>query len=210
MSRHTGRSVVCRSTPIPAMRTRSRSRSSTGRALDLGERVFEVVVPTQEEIEIKNGQRATVQRKVFPGYVLVRMQMDDETWYAVRNTPGVTGFVGVGQQTGAAGRARGPGDHQGHGGRGAEGQDVLRARRHRAHHRRAVRRFPGEIDEINHEKGKIKVLVSFFGRETPVELDFLQAEREARVVAIAGAAAGRALRSRRFEGGVPLAKRVRA
>src|SRR5690606_25484824 len=64
-------------------------------ALDLSERVYEIIVPTQEEIEIRSGQRHTVQRKVFPGYVLVRMEMDDETWYALRNTPGVTGFVNV-------------------------------------------------------------------------------------------------------------------
>ena len=70
-----------------------KSIESRVEALDLGERVYEIVVPTQEEIEIKSGQRHTVQRKVFPGYVLVRMEMDDETWYALRNTPGVTGFV---------------------------------------------------------------------------------------------------------------------
>src|SRR3954471_19370279 len=64
-------------------------------ALDLHDRVYEVVVPTQEEIEIRGGQRHTVQRKVFPGYVLVRMALDDETWYALRNTPGVTGFINV-------------------------------------------------------------------------------------------------------------------
>jgi len=62
-------------------------------AFDLSDRVFEIVVPTQEEIEIKDGQRKTVQRKVFPGYVLVRMNMDEDTWYQLRNTPGVTGFV---------------------------------------------------------------------------------------------------------------------
>src|SRR5829696_2033124 len=64
-------------------------------ALDLGDRVYEIIVPTQEEIEIRNSQRHNVQRKVFPGYVLVRMLMDDDTWYALRNTPGVTGFVNI-------------------------------------------------------------------------------------------------------------------
>src|SRR6476620_7028161 len=72
-----------------------KSIESRVEALDLGERVYEIVVPTQEEIEIKAGQRHTVQRKVFPGYVLVRMELDDETWYALRNTPGVTGFVSI-------------------------------------------------------------------------------------------------------------------
>ena len=64
-------------------------------ALDLTDRVYEIVVPTQDEIEIRSGQRHTVQKKVFPGYVLVRMEMDDDTWYALRNTPGVTGFVNI-------------------------------------------------------------------------------------------------------------------
>ena len=147
-------------------------------ALDLGDRVFEVVVPTQEEIEIKDGQRKTVQRKVFPGYVLVRMNMDEDTWYQLRNTPGVTGFVSqdnkpVPLEIDVA-------------------QSVIKGMETEAPKVKmsfnlgdTVRiidgpfaDFRGEIDEINHEKGKIKVLVSFFGRETPVELDFLQAERE--------------------------------
>ncbi|MCC6790378.1 MAG: transcription termination/antitermination protein NusG [Thermomicrobiales bacterium] len=147
-------------------------------ALDLGDRVFEVVVPTQEEIEIRNGQRHTVQRKVFPGYVLVRMGMDDETWYALRNTPGVTGFVNVNNKPV-------PLEEQ-------QVQSILKGMTAEAPKVKmsfqlgdTVRiidgpfaDFRGEIDEVNNEKGKIKVLVSFFGRETPVELDFLQAERE--------------------------------
>jgi len=147
-------------------------------ALDLHERVYEIVVPTQEEIEIRGGQRHTVQRKVFPGYVLVRMQMDDETWYALRNTPGVTGFVNTNNKPVPL----------------AEG-DVEKIMKGMTAEAPKVKMsfqlgdtvriidgpfadFRGEIDEINNEKGKIKVLVSFFGRETPVELDFLQAERE--------------------------------
>ena len=147
-------------------------------ALDLGDRVFEIVVPTTEEIEIRNSQRHTVQRKTFPGYVLVRMTMDDDTWYALRNTPGVTGFVSVNNK---------PVPLQ-----EAEVQSILQGMTTEAPKVKlsfqpgdTVRiidgpfaDFRGEIDEINQEKGKIKVLVSFFGRETPVELDFLQAERE--------------------------------
>ena len=147
-------------------------------ALDLNDRVYEVVVPTQDEIEIRQGQRHTVQRKVFPGYVLVRMEMDDDTWYALRNTPGVTGFVNVNNKPVPL----------------SEGQvqSILKGMTAEAPKVKmsfqlgdTVRitdgpfaDFRGEIDEINQEKGKIKVLVSFFGRETPVELDFLQAERE--------------------------------
>ncbi len=147
-------------------------------ALDLGDRVYEVVVPTQDEIEIRNSQRHTVQRKVFPGYVLVRMEMDDDTWYALRNTPGVTGFVNVNNKPVPLSEA--------------EVQAILKGMTAEAPKVKisfqlgdTVRitdgpfaDFRGEIDEINQEKGKIKVLVSFFGRETPVELDFLQAERE--------------------------------
>jgi transcription termination/antitermination protein NusG len=147
-------------------------------ALDLNERVFEVVVPTQEEIEIKNGQRNYVQRKVFPGYVLVRMLVDDETWYALRNTPGVTGFVNVDNKPVPLGET--------------QVQNILKGMTAEApkvtvsfQAGDTVRiidgpfaDFRGVIDEINNEKGKIKVLVSMFGRETPVEIDFLQAERE--------------------------------
>jgi transcriptional antiterminator NusG len=147
-------------------------------SLDLGERVYEVIVPTQEEIEIKNGQRQTVLKKVFPGYVLVRMQLDDETWYALRNTPGVTGFVNVDNKPVPLDESR--------------VQSIMKGMVAEAPKVKVTfalgdtvritdgpfAEFRGEIDEINHEKGKIRVLVSFFGRETPVELDFLQAERE--------------------------------
>jgi transcription termination/antitermination protein NusG len=147
-------------------------------ALDLGERVYEIVVPTQEEIEIRNGQRHSVQRKTFPGYVLVRMLMDDDTWYALRNTPGVTGFVNVNNKPVPLGET--------------EVQTIIKGMTTVAPPVKlsfaagdAVRiidgpfaDFRGVIDEVNNEKGKIKALVSFFGRETPVELDFLQAERE--------------------------------
>lgn len=147
-------------------------------ALDLGDRVFEIVVPTQEEIEIRQGQRHQVQRKVFPGYVLVRMSMDEDTWFQLRNTPGVTGFVSFNNKPVPLTED--------------EAQSVLKGMVAEAPKVNiafalgdTVRiidgpfaDFRGEIDEINNEKGKIKVLVSFFGRETPVELDFLQAERE--------------------------------
>lgn len=147
-------------------------------ALDMGDRVFEIVVPTQEEVEFKDGIRKIVQRKVFPGYVLVRMTMDEDTWYQLRNTPGVTGFVSqdnkplpllediattmlddMEQEAPKVTVSFQMGDRV----RIIEGPFAD---------------FTGEVDEVNNEKGKIKVLVSFFGRETPVELDFLQAERE--------------------------------
>lgn len=147
-------------------------------ALDLGERVFEVVVPTQEEIEIKNGQRNYVQRKVFPGYVLVRMLVDDETWYALRNTPGVTGFVNVDNKPVPLAETQVQAILKG---MAAEAPKVTVSFQAGDTVRiidGPFADFRGVIDEINNEKGKIKVLVSMFGRETPVEIDFLQAERE--------------------------------
>jgi len=147
-------------------------------ALDLTERVFEVVVPTQEEIEIKNGQRNYVQRKVFPGYVLVRMLVDDETWYALRNTPGVTGFVNVDNKPVPLGETQVQAILKG---MTAEAPKVTVSFQAGDTVRIVdgpFADFRGVIDEINNEKGKIKVLVSMFGRETPVEIDFLQAERE--------------------------------
>jgi transcription termination/antitermination protein NusG len=155
-----------------------KSIESRVESLDLHDRVFEIVVPTQDEIEIRSGQRHTVQRKVFPGYVLVRMLLDDETWYALRNTPGVTGFVSIQNKPVPLGEN--------------EVQAIMTGMTAEAPKVKisfqlgdTVRivdgpfaDFRGEIDEINQEKGKIRVLVSFFGRETPVELDFLQAERE--------------------------------
>jgi transcriptional antiterminator NusG len=147
-------------------------------ALDLTDRVYEIVVPTQDEIEIRSGQRHTVQKKVFPGYVLVRMEMDDDTWYALRNTPGVTGFVNINNVPIPL--------------PDSEVQGILKGMTAEPPKVKVTfsvgdtvritdgpfADFRGEIDEINQEKGKIRVLVSFFGRETPVELDFLQAERE--------------------------------
>ena len=147
-------------------------------ALDLGDRVFEIVVPTSEEIEIRNSQRHTVQRKTFPGYVLVRMTMDDDTWFALRNTPGVTGFVSVNNKPVAL--------------QESEVQSIIQGMTTEAPKVKLAFQsgdtvriidgpfadFRGVIDEVNNEKEKIKVLVSFFGRETPVELHFLQAERE--------------------------------
>ncbi|WP_448574701.1 transcription termination/antitermination protein NusG [Thermomicrobium sp.] len=146
--------------------------------MDVADKVFEVVIPMQEEIEIRGGQRHTVQRKVFPGYVLVRMILDDESWHVVRNTPGVTGFVGVGNRPVPLDRA--------------EAEAIIRGAKAEQPKVRmtllpgdVVRiidgpftDFRGVVDEVDNEKGKVRVLVSFFGRETPVTLDFLQVERE--------------------------------
>jgi transcriptional antiterminator NusG len=145
--------------------------------MDVSDRIFQVVIPMEGEVEVKDGQRRTVQRKVFPGYVLVDMKLDDQSWYVVRNTPGVTGFVGSGtkpipleesevrkilkQMTAEAPRVKIAFE---------KGQSVRIIDGPFAD-------FIGVVDEILQDKGKIRVMVSFFGRETPIELDFLQVEK---------------------------------
>jgi len=147
------------------------------KSMDAEDKIFQVVIPTEEEIEIKEGQRRTVAKKVFPGYILVELVMSDESWNVVRNTPGVTGFVGAGTKPVPLSekeidaifnkmRAEAPtikvGFSRGESVRVVDGPFID---------------FIGTVDEIHPEKGKVRVLVSFFGRETPVELDFLQVER---------------------------------
>lgn len=148
-------------------------------SMDMRNKIFRIVVPMEEEVEIKQGQRRTVQRKVFPGYVLVEMVMSDEAWYVVRNTPGVTSFVGSGTK---------PIPLQEH-----EMKSILKQVTEEVEKPKAkisfskgqsVRvidgpftEFIGTVSEINMEKNKVTVLVSFFGRETPVVLDFLQVEK---------------------------------
>jgi len=146
-------------------------------SMGVQDQIFQVVIPTEEEIEIKDGQRRTVQRKVFPGYVLVEMIMGDDSWYVVRNTPGVTGFVGAGTRPTALDDA--------------EVKRILKQMKMEAPKVKVTfsrgervkvvdgpfTDFIGVVDDINPEKGKVRVLVSFFGRETPVELDFLQVAR---------------------------------
>ena len=145
--------------------------------LDLGEEIARVEVPTEEEVEVKNGQRKSVRRKILPGYVIVEMLMNDRNWNIVRNTPGVTGFVGTGgkptplkaqevdriiiQMEAEAPRVK-VGFKKGQSVRVIDGPFID---------------FIGMVDEVNTEKGKVKVLLSLFGRETPVELDFLQVEK---------------------------------
>jgi len=146
-------------------------------SMDMADKIFRVVVPTEEEVEIKNGQRRTVQKKIFPGYVLVEMELEDDSWYVVRNTPGVTSFVGSGNTPTPL--------------PDSEVQAILKQMREekpqvRVTYKKSDRvkiidgpftEFMGTIDEVNEEKTKLRVLVSMFGRETPVELDFLQVEK---------------------------------
>jgi transcription termination/antitermination protein NusG len=152
------------------------------KSMDMGNKIFQVIIPTEDEIEIRDGQRRTVQRKLFPGYVFVQMVMDDDSWYVVRNTPGVTGFAGASADDRAkptpladaevdkilkqmdAGQPRINIGFQ-------VGESVL------------VTDGPfsdmiGVVDSIDLDRGRVRVMVSMFGRETPVELDFLQVEKQ--------------------------------
>ena len=152
-------------------------------SLDMKHKIFQVIVPTEEEITIKEGKRKHERRKVFPGYILVHINLDDESWYVVRNTPGVTGFVSTEDETESRPKPvpLEPKEVEAIFARietsapkitiGFEiGQSVRISSGPFAD-------FIGTVNEVDSRQGKVKVLVSFFGRETPVELDFLQVER---------------------------------
>ena len=146
-------------------------------SMGMKDQIFDVVIPTQEEIEVRDGKRRSVERHVFPGYVLVYMLLSEESWYVVRNTPGVTGFVGMGNQPTPL--------------RPEEVSQILKRMEAEAPHVKVTYKvgervrivdgpfndFRGTVAEIDMERTKVRVMVNFFGRETPVELDFLQVEK---------------------------------
>ncbi|MEN6434662.1 MAG: transcription termination/antitermination protein NusG [Anaerolineaceae bacterium] len=145
--------------------------------MGMRDQIFDVVIPTQEEIEVKDGKRRVVERHVFPGYVLVNMIYSNESWFVVRNTPGVTGFVGMGTEPAPL--------------RPEEVSSILRRMEAEAPHVKVSFKvgervriidgpfndFRGTVSEIEADRSKVRVMVNFFGRETPVELDFLQVEK---------------------------------
>lgn len=146
-------------------------------SMGMEDKIFRVLVPIEEEIDFKDGKKKIIEKKVFPGYVLVEMTMSDDSWYVVRNTPGVTGFVGSGSKPI-------PLEHE-------EVKRILiqmgfdEARPRIAFDVGDIVRvisgpfqnFDGQIDEVNVERGKLRVVISMFGRETPVELDFDQVQK---------------------------------
>ena len=145
--------------------------------MGMKDKIFDIVVPTEEEIEVKEGKRRTVERRVFPGYILVNMILSEESWYVVRNTPGVTGFVGMGNNPTPL--------------RPEEVAQIIRRMEAEAPRIKVTFKsgervrivdgpfndFRGTVSEIDMERAKVRVMVNFFGRETPVELDFLQVEK---------------------------------
>ncbi len=146
-------------------------------SLNMNDKIFEVVVPTEKKIRVKGGKHVTEEERVYPGYVLVDMIVDDESWYVVRNTPRVTGFVGSGTQPVPLTEAE---------------LNALMKRMSDDTPKHKVdlsiddlviitdgpfKELEGKVGEVDEERGKVKVLVNMFGRETPVELDFLQVKK---------------------------------
>lgn len=146
-------------------------------SLVMQDKIFDVIVPKEKQIEIKNGKRKIIEKRIFPGYVLVDMIVTDDSWYVVRNTPNVTGFIGFGvrptpMSTDEMNRIKKR--------MGVEEPkykidfslgDLVRI------NDGALKGFEGKVEEINEDKGAVKVLVNMFGRETPVNLDFLQVKK---------------------------------
>jgi transcriptional antiterminator NusG len=145
--------------------------------MQMQDQIFQVVVPTEDEMEVRDGKRYVIERRVFPGYILVQMILNDDSWYVVRNTPGVTGFVEMGNEPAPL--------------RPEEVQAIMKRMEAEAPKIKVTfkpgqkvriidgpfNEFIGVVAEIDMERAKVRVLVSFFGRETPVELDFLQVEK---------------------------------
>jgi transcriptional antiterminator NusG len=155
--------------------------ASRVRSMNVEDRIYEVVIPMEDVIEFKNGRKVVVQKKVFPGYLLVRMGLDDDAWYVVRNTPGVTGFVGSGAKPTHLSRKEvedilGTGEKIDGGVAGPEKKARPRLEYEVGEQVRVVTGpfadFNGVISEIDVDRSKLKVLVNIFGRETPVELEF--------------------------------------
>ena len=152
-------------------------------SLDMGDKIFRVVVPTEDEIVLKDGKRIPEKKKIFPGYILVQMSMDDESWYVVRNTPGVTGFVSSEDETDRRPKPIPLEDkevdgilHQIESGPPKVIVGFQKGQMVRIGAGPFID-FIGTVSDVDASKGKMWVLVSFFGRETPVELDFLQVEK---------------------------------
>ncbi len=146
-------------------------------SLDMNDKIFQIIVPKEKMIEVKNGKRKVVEKKIFQGYVIVEMKMSEDAWYIVRNTPSVTGFVGSGSEPTPISQ---------------EDVDKILKRMGREEPKHKIdfkegevvniidgpfKGFDGAINEVDEAKGKLKVLVNMFGRETPVELDSLQVKR---------------------------------
>lgn len=146
-------------------------------SMDMEDKIFDILIPTETKIKIKNGKRKTIREKIFPGYVMVNMIVTDDSWYVVRNTPNVTGFIGAGTTPTPI---------------SDDEIDALKRRMGVEEPKYKIdvspgapvriidgpfKEYEGKVAEVDEGRGKVKVLVSMFGRETPVELDFLQIKK---------------------------------
>lgn len=146
-------------------------------SMDMEDKIFNIVVPKEKQIEIKNGKRKIVEKKIFPGYVMVEMIVTDESWYVVRNTPNVTGFIGTGNNPTPVSEDEVKNIRRRMGIEEPKYKIDLKKGEAVSINDGPFKGFDGVISEIDEEKGKVKALVSMFGRETPVELDFLQVKK---------------------------------
>lgn len=146
-------------------------------SMDMEDKIFNVLVPKEKKIKIRDGKRVTVEEKIFPGYVMVEMIVTDDSWYVVRNTPNVTGFVGSGtiptpiSEAEITSLQKRMGIEEPKYKIDVNPNDLVRIMDG------PFKDYEGKVAEIDEEKGKVKVLVSIFGRETPLELDFLQIKK---------------------------------
>ena len=146
-------------------------------SIDLADKIFDAIVPKEKQIEIKNGKRKVVDRKIFQGYVLVEMKLSDETWYIIRNTPGVTGFVGTGTQPTPVSEREITKIKKRMGVEDPKFQVNYAIGEVVSITDGPFKGFEGTVSEIDAGKGKLKVMVSMFGRDTSVELDALQVKK---------------------------------
>jgi transcriptional antiterminator NusG len=146
-------------------------------SMNVGDKIFRILVPMEDEVEIKDGKKKIAKRKVFPGYVLVEMLLTDDSWYVVRNTPGVTGFVGTGAKPIPLMESEITGILKHMGLEEAKPKAIFNLGENVRVISGPFQNFTGFVEEIYPDKGKIKVLVAMFGRETPVELDYSQVQR---------------------------------
>ena len=146
-------------------------------SLDIQDKIFNVLVPKEKKIKIKNGKRRVIEEKIYPGYVLVEMIVTDDSWYVVRNTPRVTGFIGSGTMPIPVSEEEMKELQKRMGGTESKYKIEFSVGDPIKIIDGPFKDFDGKVDEIDEQRGRVKVLVSMFGRETPVELDFLQIKK---------------------------------
>ncbi len=146
-------------------------------SMNIKDKIFEVLVPTQEKIQVKKGQKKTIKEKIFPGYMLIKMIVDDQSWFAVRTTPGVTAFIGVGKKPTPISEKEVEAIKKFISMEAPKYKSTFSLGEAVKINEGPFADFLGTVDKIDEEKGKIYVLVSIFGRETPVELDFTQVDK---------------------------------